>query len=117
MSDSEAGALDEPSEVTDDGAPVDSVELTGTVEETGPVVCVGVTGGVVGGAGVVDVGPGVVGSALEDGVTLGVTGVVVVVAAGLGLGSLGSEQLTTPDPIPSRHSSGNAIVMPFELLW
>lgn len=108
MPGSELGALDESSEVTDDWAPVGSVELTGTVDETGVVVCVGVTGGVVGGAGVVDVAPGVVGSALEDGVTLGVTGVVVGVdAAGVGFGSLGSEQLTTPDPSPSTQRSRN----------
>lgn len=102
-------ASDTPSEVIAEDGPllVDSAELIGAVEVTGAVV--EVTGAVVEEAGGVEVGP--VGGALEDGVlddgaTVGVTGVVVVVDGdGFGFGSVDWPQPTTPEASPAKQRS------------
>lgn len=104
-------ALDASSDVTaDERGSVDGTELVDPVdEETGAVVCVGVSGVVVGDDGV-EVGAGPVGSALDDGVTVGAANVVVVVVVVVVVGavpfaSVVGEQLTPPIPSPTRQRS------------
>lgn len=102
-------ALDASSDVTaDERGSVDGTELVDPVdEETGAVVCVGVSGVVVDDAGV-EVGAGPVGSALDDGVTVGAANVVVVVVVVVGavpFASVVGEQLTPPIPSPTRQRS------------